>query len=193
MLWHSLLDKRRPLWLETEVSIWSPDEESASPIPILYTPTLLDKKFPVGSHWSNTFASGFGILVFPLDLFVSPRNIFTGSEKRLQKEGKLDAPLIDGILKIGSLGDDFEQVNKLYASDSMWSTAHQMLDACPSQSALSAHQYEHWLECSQQHSRSSIGRHNQAHLDEGVEAIKAFLLQSGVSVPLKKFTFILPY
>jgi len=29
---------------------------------------------------------------------------------------------------------------------------------------------------------------NQAHLDEGIEAIKAFLLQHGVSVPLKNFT-----
>jgi len=46
------------------------------------------------------------------------------------------ARLIDGILKICSLGDNFGHLHKLHASDSMWSTAHQMLDACPSQSAL---------------------------------------------------------
>jgi len=110
----------------------------------------------------------------------SGKQIFALLNRLLLSHSNMRAPLIDSILKIRSLGDDFEQVHKLYASDSTWCTACQMLDACPSQSALSVHQYEHWLEHSQQRSRSSTGRHNQAHLDEGVEAIKAFLSFSSV-------------
>jgi len=48
----------------------------------------------------------------------------------LLSHSKMRAPLIDGILKICSLGDDFEQVHKLYASVSTWSTACQMLACC---------------------------------------------------------------
>jgi len=72
----------------------------------------------------------------------SGEEIFALLNRLLLSHSKTRAPLIDGILKIGSLGDNFEQVHKLYASDSMSHTACQMLDACPSQSALSAHQYE---------------------------------------------------
>jgi len=95
------------------------------------------------------------------------------------------ALLTDGIHKICSLGDDFEQVHKLYATYSTWSSACQILDACPSQSALSTRWY------AQQHSRSSTGRHNQAHLDEAIEEIKAFLLQHGVCA-FKKVNHLLP-
>jgi len=46
------------------------------------------------------------------------------------------APLIDGILKILSVGDDFEQCTSYKQVIQHGCGAH--LDACPSQSALSA-------------------------------------------------------
>jgi len=65
-------------------------------------------------------------------------NLFTTQQtfiEPFQDESTIN--LIDGILKIHSLGDNFEQVHNLYTSDSTWSTACQMLDAWSSQSASS--------------------------------------------------------
>jgi hypothetical protein len=113
------------------------------------------------------------------------------------------APLIAGIIKIRSLGEElFADIHTRHASPATWRSARLLLSSCPSQRALSEDRYEHWKERSQKRNPSSrrrthsVSEKNRATCsigdqdDDGgdFETIKAFLLQRGVAVPARKLT-----